>query len=427
MQPTRESSLLDAFRRGQFDRRELLRRGAALGLGASALASLRIQSAGAQADPTSFSGEVTFWHGMTTESAIVTDEIIPAFEAIYTEVTVNPLQVPFDQLQDKYTTEASAGGGCDVVLGPSDWVGGFVESEIIRPLNDLGSDEFAASYNPTAIEGVTFEDQLYAVPQNINGVALVYNKALMPEPPATTDELLAAAAEIGATEGNYGFAVFPQFYNNAAYLYAFGGTALTEDSQSGFGSPETVAWLTFLQGLTTAPGVFVGQDQNAVESLFNEGRLASMMNGPWFTQNASGNIGAENFGVALLPTVSSSGDAPAMPFVGIQALYINSNPDEDQARLALEFARFFSVQGTEPLAAQAGQLPASNDVALPASNPNAQTWLDQYAAGVPLPNDPKMGVVFEPADDMINKVLSGDATPEEAAADAAETINSAGS
>jgi len=427
MKPSRESSLLDAFRRGQIDRRELLRRGAALGLGAAALTSLRIQSAGAQTDPASFEGEVTFWHGMTTESAIVTDEIIPAFVAMYPNVSVNPLQVPFDQLQDKYTTEASAGGGADVVLGPSDWVGGFVESDIIRPLNNLGSDEFAASYNPAAIEGVTFDEQLYGIPQNINGVALVYNKALMPEPPATTDDLLAAAAEIGATAGNYGFGIFPQFYNNAAYLYAFGGTALTEDSQSGFGSPETVAWLTFLQGLTSAPGVFVGQDQNAVESLFNEGKLAAMMNGPWFTQNASENIGAENFGVAILPSVSSAENAPAKPFVGIQALYLNSNPDEDQARLALEFARFFSVQGTQALAEQAGQLPASNDVPLPSSNPNAQTWLDQYANGVPLPNDPKMNQVFEPADDMLNKVLNGDATPEDAATDAAETINNAGS
>jgi len=427
MKPTRESSLLESFRRGQIDRRELLRRGTALGLGAAALTSLRLRSASAQTDPASFEGEVTFWHGMTTEAAIVTNEIIPAFVAMYPNVSVNPLQVPFDQLQDKYTTEASAGGGCDVILGPPDWLGGFVESEIIRPLNELGSDEFAASYNPAAIAGLTFDEQLYAVPQNINGVALVYNKTLMPEPPATTDDLLAAAATIGATEGTFGFGIFPQFYNNAGYLYGFGGAALTDDSQSGFSSPETVAWLTFLQTLTAAPGVFVGQDQNAVESLFNEGKLAAMMNGPWFTQNASENIGAENFGVAVLPTVASASNAPAKPFVGIQGLYLNSNPDEDQARLALEFARFFSVQGTQALAEQAGQLPASNDVTLPASNPNAQIWLDQYATGVPLPTDPKMGQVWEPADDMLNKVLNGDATPEEAAADAAETINSAGS
>jgi arabinogalactan oligomer/maltooligosaccharide transport system substrate-binding protein len=172
--------------------------------------------------------------------------------------------------------------------------------------------------------------------------------------------------------------------------------------------------------------VFLGQDQNSVESLFNEGKLGAMLNGPWFTSNASSNIGAENFGVATMPKVSSKGNADPKPFVGINGLYINSNFDEEESLVALEFARWFSTAGTQFLVEQAGQLPASNEVTLPESNPNAAVWLEQYELGTPLPSTPKMSAVWTPADDMLAKVMRGESTPEEAAASAADTINSAG-
>jgi len=235
------------------------------------------------------------------------------------------------------------------------------------------------------------------------------------------------AAEIGGTAGNYGLGIFPQYYNNAGYHYGFGGQALTEESQSGFDSPETIAWLTWLQELSKAPGVFVGNDQNAVESLFKEGKLGMMINGPWFTQGAAEGIGAENVGVAVLPAISEKEDAPAKPFVGGLGLYINSNLDDEQAKLAFEFARWFVTEGTATLVADAGQIPASSDVQISAENVAAQTWVEQYANAVPLPNDPKMGAVFPAADDMLGKVLRGESTPEEAAKSAAETVNKAGS
>jgi arabinogalactan oligomer/maltooligosaccharide transport system substrate-binding protein len=376
--------------------------------------------------PSNLEGELTFWHGMTAEADVFNNTVLPAFEEQYPNVTVEVLQVPFDQLKNKYNTEASAGGGPDVLLGPPDWVGEFVDAEIIRPINELTEDDLAAEYNEAAVGLFSRDDTLYAVPQNINGVALFYNKLLVPEPPMTTEELVAAVGEFEGTD-NMGLGIFPQFYNNAAYLYGFGGQALTEDGSSGFDSQETIEWLTFLQDLSNTPGVEVGADQAAIESLFNEGKLGMMINGPWFVGAATENLGEENVGVAILPAVSENDNEPAKPFVGGSGLYINSNLDDDQAALALEFARWYSTTGTEPMVAEAGQLPAANDVEIPADNTISQAFVEQYENAVPLPNDPKMGAVWTPADDMLSKVLSGDVAPTEAAQSAAETINSAGS
>jgi len=408
----------DAFPAGRMNRRTVLKGTAAL---AAAAGLTRLPRAAAQ----DLSGELTFWHGLTSEATVLQNTILPAWAQAYPNVKVNVLQVPFDQLQNKYNTEASAGGGPDVLLGPSHWIGQYVDADIVKSLNDLVDDATKATFNDAAIQLFTYKDNLYAVPQNINGIGFVYNKALMPTAPATTDDLVAACATIGATAGNYGFGIFPQFYNNAGYLYGFGGTTLTDDDKSGFDQQPATDWLTYLQTLSKSPGVFTGTDQNAVESLFKEGKLAAMQNGPWFTQSGTDSVGADNFGVATLPAISAKANAPAKPFVGGTGLYINANDDDDQAKLALAFAEWFATTGTEPLVAQAGQFPASNNVALPSDNPITAAWTAQYANGVALPNSPKMSAVWTPADDMMNKVLTGGVDPATAGKDAADTINKA--
>jgi maltose-binding protein MalE len=382
--------------------------------------------AAAQDGPSELEGELVFWHGYTTEATVLNDVIVPMWQQAYPNVDLELLQVPFDQLRNKYITEASAGGGPDVLLGPSDWVGEFVEADIALALDDLATEEVRAEYNQASLDIFTFDGSLRAVPQNVNGVAMFYNKALVPEPPTTTDEMLAVAADLAGTPDTYGLGIFPQLYNNAGYLYGFGGQVLNEDGTSGFDSPETVEWLTWLQTLSTSPGVFVGTDQNSIESLFREGKLGMMFNGPWFVQGASDGIGAENVGVALMPAISAKEDAPARPFVGASGLYINSNLDDEQAALAFEFARWYSTAGTQPLVDQAGQLPAAASVQVPADDPFGAIFVQQYGSGVALPNSPRMGVVWTPADDMLAKVMRGEATPADAAADAAETVNSAG-
>lgn len=391
---------------------------------APALVPVARPRARAQNDaPAALSGELTFWHGLGTKAALLNDRIIPAWTERYPDVTVNVLQVPFDQLRAKYVTEAAAGAGPDVLLGASDWIGEYFEADVIQP-DDLAGDDFAGGYNPTAIEGVTYEDQIYAVPQNINGVALFYNRELIPTPPANTDDLLAMAAQVAQTPDRQGFGLIANLYSNAGYLYGLGGQIFTEDGLSAFDSPETIQFFDLLRTLSPAPGVVTDSQQGNIESSFREGRLGMMFNGPWFLQAANESLGAEAVGVAVLPAISSAENAPAQPFVGIQSLYVDRNAEADQAQLAFAFARWMSEEGTQIFVAEAGQLPASTAVALPAENQSAPVFLQQYEAGVPLPSNPLMTTVFTAAEAAIPAVLEGSASPDEAGREAKETIDS---
>ena len=63
-------------------------------------------------------GAITLWHGWTGAEADALAEVITAFQAANPGVTLETLAVPFDQLKNKYTTEASTGGGPDLLIGP---------------------------------------------------------------------------------------------------------------------------------------------------------------------------------------------------------------------------------------------------------------------------------------------------------------------
>jgi arabinogalactan oligomer/maltooligosaccharide transport system substrate-binding protein len=372
-------------------------------------------------------GELTLWHGWTgAEAETLNNDVIPAWEAAHPGVEITTLAVPFDQLQNKFQTEASAGGGPDLLIGPLDWVGTFATAELIRPLDDLVDATTLGSYLPATVDALRYDGKLYGVPESFETVALFYNKTLVPEPPKTTAEMDALAAQIasGGT-AEYGLALRSGFYHSAGFLFGFGAQLFDDQTMSALNSPETVAFLNWIKALDGKPGYWAEDDDNAMTSLFKEGKAAMAVNGPWFTADAATAIGAENLGVAPLPAISEAADAAPKPFLGLKHLMVSANADDEQAALAVEFAKWFTGPDSETfLADKAGHLPAHTGVDVSA-NPIAQAFVAQGANATPLPTIPQMGQVWTPAGDMITKVLSGDATPEEAAAEAAEAINKA--
>jgi arabinogalactan oligomer/maltooligosaccharide transport system substrate-binding protein len=376
-------------------------------------------------DDAELSGSLLLWHGWTgAEADALNNEVLPAWEAANPGVTIETLAVPFDQLRAKYETESATGGGPDLLIGPLDWVGGLATAELIQPLDGLVDQAVLNTYLPSTLEALTFNDQLYGLPESFETVALYYNKTLVPEPPATTADLATMSAAIAdENPDNYGFALFSNFYHPAGYLFGFGAQLFDENNMSALNSPETVNFLTWLQEFTAQPGVFQQNDDAGISSLFKEGRAAMVINGPWALGDYTGTLGAENVGVAPLPAITENGDAPPAPFLGMKHIMINWNADEEQAALAAAFATWFTgPESAGILAASAGHLPANTGVDV-SGDPIASAFIQQAENATPLPLIPEMGQVWEPAGNMITTVLSGDATPEEAAAAAAEAIN----
>ena len=81
-----------------------------------------------------------------------------------------------------------AGEGPDIVIGAHDWLGELVANGVVEPLDLSG---VADGFNPVAVEAFTYDGQTYGLPYAVENIALVRNTDLVPEAPATFEEMIA--------------------------------------------------------------------------------------------------------------------------------------------------------------------------------------------------------------------------------------------
>ncbi|MGE3797609.1 MAG: extracellular solute-binding protein, partial [Thermomicrobiales bacterium] len=286
------------------------------------------------------SGSLTLWHSWTgAEADTLNNDLLPAWQAAYPNVEIELLAVPFDQLRNKYQTESATGGGPDLLIGPHDWVGDLAQSELIQSIDPYIDADLLTNYVPSTVDAMTFDGQTYGLPERFDAVALYYNTSLVPEPPTTTAEMDEIAAAVTAANPDvYGMAHRSGFYHSAAFLFGFGAQLFDENNMSALNSPETVAFLNWLKTTSEKPGYFMQNDDAGINSLFQTGKAAMVIQGPWALGDFQGALGAENVAVAPIPSITEAGDAAASPFLGVTGIMINSNADEEQAALAAEFA-----------------------------------------------------------------------------------------
>ncbi|MDO9121272.1 MAG: hypothetical protein Q7U31_05760, partial [Anaerolineaceae bacterium] len=69
--------------------------------------------------------EVSFWHAYGTGSAeeLALTKVLEQAAIDMPEVTINVLQVPFNDIYNKYRTDVAAGGGPDMFIAPNDSLG----------------------------------------------------------------------------------------------------------------------------------------------------------------------------------------------------------------------------------------------------------------------------------------------------------------
>ena len=79
---------------------------------------------------------IKLWHGWTDANEVaLLNAAIDAYTKAYPGYKVDALSVPFDQLKNKFTTEASTGGGPDLLIGPKDWIGELTKAKLVAELD----------------------------------------------------------------------------------------------------------------------------------------------------------------------------------------------------------------------------------------------------------------------------------------------------
>jgi arabinogalactan oligomer / maltooligosaccharide transport system substrate-binding protein len=157
-----------------------------------------------------------------------------------------------------------------------------------------------------------------------------------------------------------------------------------------------------------------------IAAMFNEGKAAMVINGPWFVGDIDKKI---NVGFAPLPMLDAA-KKPMRPWLTVEGAYVAASSTKKEA--AFELAKFLtSEEAGLVMSIEGRQLHTNKNVyndKRVSGDPVLMAFRSQLDAAEVMPNRPEMTMVWSPATTAMNKIVKGNATPEAAMKEAAATI-----
>jgi len=168
--------------------------------------------------------------------------------------TVEIIQKETEVLRTDLLAAGLAGSGLpDLVLGPNDAVGVFVDAGLLLPLDEL----FDMSLYPFNLGAAQIAGATYGIPANAgNHLMFLYNKSLVPNAPASFEELVTVAQEVAASnEGVQGFAYnLNEPFWFLPFVHGFGGSVYDAEGNMVLDSEAWVSAFQFVQDLKFVSG-----------------------------------------------------------------------------------------------------------------------------------------------------------------------------
>ncbi|WP_369902839.1 extracellular solute-binding protein [Bacillus manliponensis] len=352
---------------------------------------------------------------------------VESFEKEY-DVKVKVVETQMTKQVEKLRLDGPAGTGPDVVTLPHDHIGNSVTEGLLAELKI--EDSVTSKFTDLSIDAQTYEGKLYGLPKAVETPVFIYNKKLMSEAPATMDDLYNFSKEF-SKDGNYGFlALGDNFYFANAFMSGMGGYVFGEKdgkpnpADLGLNNEGAVQGAEYLKKWYDEklfPKGIIGENGGAAaDGLFNEGKAASIMNGPWAFQ-AMEKAGID-YGVAPMPTLPNG--EPVKTFVGVKGWHVTSfSKNQDLATKFVEWVtneenakiRFETTKEIPPV------LSLMEDPIIK-DNEAAKAVAAQSQYGIPMPNIPEMQEVWKPAGDALQLIASGKEKPKKALDDATKQI-----
>ena len=380
----------------------------------------------APAQPAPDATRIVLWHSYRATERAALEKIVQGFNESQNALRVETLFIPYDAFADKITATIPRGAGPDLFIFAHDRVGDWAKAKVIEPIEFfVGTDEaLLGRFFEITVESLTFEKSLYGLPLAFKSVVLIYNKKLVAEPPRTTDEMIELAKKhTDPAKKTYGLVYEnANFYHHAAWLNGFGGSVFNKEGEISLDTPEVARSMAFARDLRAVHGI-VPEDVSSilVTTLFNEGKAAMVINGPWFLGEIEPTI---EYGVASLPTIVPAGNAPARPFLTAEAVILSSRSKSKKA--AFEFMKHLTSDEAATRRALEGRQSVANKAVhndpKVAADPVLKAFMEQMKTAVPMPNTPEMLAVWTPATTAISSVIKGGAKPEEALAKAQKEL-----
>ena len=329
-----------------------------------------------------------------------------------------------DGLTKKFSRMARTARGPDIVIWAHDTFGNWINEGLLQEVTP--SEKMEKSAAPFSWQAVTIGKQVFGFPIAIEAVSLIYNKALVTNPPRTLKEVNELAKKLSkedkaALEWDYNNTYFtwPIIASTGAYSFSKkSGTYNLADV--GFDTRAVASALAEVTAMVDSGVLAKDADYDSMMKKFKSGKVAAIINGPWAWEDIS--KAGIDFGVAHVPAAGNNNKGK--PFVGILAAAISSGSREKA--LAQTFLEDYALT-------YEGLKKINSDVALGAvanielmkelgADPRIRHTFEAAQDGELMPDIPEMKSFWKQFQSGLPKILQGKANPQKTLKDIAAKL-----
>ena len=304
------------------------------------------------------------------------DDAAKAFEAANPGTKIQIEVVPWDNLQQKLTTDISAGANADLSIIGTRWLLDYVSQDVVEPLDSYVTPAFRGRFIDTFLTPSVLNGKVYGLPIAASARAMYYNKDVFKKAgydalPSNWADFKAAAEKIKST-GVFPFGLQGKEIETDVYFYyalwSYGGE-IVKDGKSGLGSQAAVDAATLYKGMIdaglTEPGV-TSYAREDVQNLFKQGKVATVITAPFLSGQIKKEAPNLNYGVAPIP--SGPGGAQGTYGVTDSIVMFKNSKVKDEAWKFLDYifttemrTKFDKVEGFLPVNAEEAKDPLFAD------------------------------------------------------------------
>ena len=390
----------------------------------------------AMAPDESLSGTVVFWNGYGADGDEITtfrNEVLPAFQEMYPNVTVETQEIPYNDLRQKLVTGIAGGVLPDVLRSDIIWVPEFADQGVLLALDEEMPDfeELAAQVFPGPLSTNKWGDNYYGLPLDTNTRIIFTNDAVLEaagisEMPMTVEDFEAMLATVVETQGEgvYGYAEGGTgAWSVLPWVWTMGGAVTDEDLtvSSGYLNGEgTVAAVTMLKDWLDkgwlSPSILGGGTNTSDQ--FGNAQTATILEGPWMPSIFKNQFPELGFSFTPMP----AGPGGSQSVVGGEDIVVFNTTENKDAALA--FVRHMLSEETQLAMGKVGQMPVLSSLVghadLPDYYPTFMQQLETGNARTPVPSWPK---IDEAISNGVLKALRGDMEIQAALDEAAAIVD----
>ncbi|MEX2540382.1 MAG: extracellular solute-binding protein [Trueperaceae bacterium] len=344
-----------------------------------------------------------------------TDSFTDAFD-----VDVEIVELTLGELREQTLLSAPDGQAADVLVGvPHDQIREMAEGGVLADISSFATPAYLDDLSEPARRAYSIDGKLFGLPLWVEGPALIVNTDLVPEIPASYEELIELAQELTTAE-TFGFMFdINNFYYSYNWIHSYGGYIFGRDSSGGFDASDiglanegAIRGASELQSLRHEHRlVQAGTDYDVANRLFVDGALAMTYDGPW----ALSRFHDAGVPLRVVPVPPRSDGTEWSGFMGVQGVLLNqfSAAKANSANLAKWLVR---PDAQARLSRLSGRIPASiAAVAQVDDDPDVAGFGAALRNAEPMVDIPEMGQVWQPMTKALS-AITGSAETDVAAA-----------